>query len=164
MAIPGKKQTHRAAQAKSKSGRAKARKAARASRAAAADDDDADDYGHASKKARTGSSSSKAQRRKSTVVIDSDDEDAAPAGADAGYTAAFPIVLTTYDMIIRDRRHLQHYNWGYIVVDEGHRLKNLNCKLMQEIKKFPSAGRMILTGTPLHVSAPEICCFSVSMD
>lgn len=67
------------------------------------------------------------------------------------YTAAFPIVLTTYDIIMRDRAHLQHYEWGYIVVDEGHRLKNLDCKLMREIKKYSSAGRMILTGTPLHV-------------
>jgi ATP-dependent DNA helicase len=55
-------------------------------------------------------------------------------------------------MILKDRVHLSTYNWGYIVVDEGHRLKNLDCKLMQEIKKYPSAGRMILTGTPLHVS------------
>jgi ATP-dependent DNA helicase len=69
------------------------------------------------------------------------------------YTAAFPIVLTTYDIIIRDRAHLQHYEWGYIVVDEGHRLKNLDCKLMKEIKKYSSAGRMILTGTPLHVGS-----------
>ena len=67
------------------------------------------------------------------------------------YTAAFPIVVTTYDIIMRDRAHLQHYDWGYIVVDEGHRLKNLDCKLMREIKKYSSAGRMILTGTPLHV-------------
>jgi len=36
-------------------------------------------------------------------------------------------------------------------VDEGHRLKNMNCKLMKVIKKFKSAGRMLLTGTPLHV-------------
>lgn len=64
----------------------------------------------------------------------------------------FPVVITTYDMIIRDRRQLAGYQWGYIVVDEGHRLKNFNCKLMQEIKKYSSAGRMILTGTPLHVS------------
>ena len=66
--------------------------------------------------------------------------------------ASFPIVLTTYEIIIKDRKHLVHYNWGYIVVDEGHRLKNLNCKLMKEIKQYKSAGRMILTGTPLHVS------------
>jgi len=81
------------------------------------------------------------------VVEDSDEESA----EDDPY-ASFPIIVTTYDMIIKDRLHLAKYDWGYIVVDEGHRLKNLNCKLMQEIKKYPSAGRMILTGTPLHVS------------
>ena len=64
----------------------------------------------------------------------------------------FPVVLTTYDIIIKDRVHLARYPWGFIVVDEGHRLKNMDCKLMQEIKQYESAGRMILTGTPLHVS------------
>ena len=79
--------------------------------------------------------------------------------------STFPVVITTYEMIIRDRAHLAHYNWGYIVVDEGHRLKNLDCKLMQEIKKYPSAGRMILTGTPLHVSlSPPSFCFSLNSD
>ena len=65
----------------------------------------------------------------------------------------FPIVITTYEIIIRDRKFLEKYQWGFIVVDEGHRLKNFNCKLVQEIKKYPSASRMILTGTPLHVSS-----------
>ena len=69
----------------------------------------------------------------------------------------FPVVVTTYEIIIKDRVHLAKYNWGYIVVDEGHRLKNLNCKLMQEIKKYSSAGRMILTGTPLHVCSVLFC-------
>lgn len=64
----------------------------------------------------------------------------------------FPVVLTTYDIIMKDRTHLTRYPWGFIVVDEGHRLKNMDCKLMREIKQYESAGRMILTGTPLHVS------------
>ncbi|KAF8838231.1 hypothetical protein BDN67DRAFT_955400 [Paxillus ammoniavirescens] len=68
----------------------------------------------------------------------------------------FPVVITTYEIIIRDRPDLAKYNWGYIVVDEGHRLKNLNCRLIQEIKKYPSAGRMILTGTPLHNNLAEL--------
>ncbi|KAG9312406.1 P-loop containing nucleoside triphosphate hydrolase protein [Chiua virens] len=68
----------------------------------------------------------------------------------------FPVVVTTYEIIIRDQPHLSKYNWGYIVVDEGHRLKNLNCRLIQEIKKYPSAGRMILTGTPLHNNLAEL--------
>lgn len=81
----------------------------------------------------------------------------------------FPIIITTYEMIIKDRQHLSKYEWNFIVVDEGHRLKNMDCKcaallihpandiclipsrLMQEIKKYDSANRLILTGTPLHV-------------
>ena len=112
-------------------------------------------------------------RRKSTFVIESDDDDMkddelyqpedddeldvievdsfASADEDDENSSSFPIVLTTYEMIIKDRVHLAKYNWGYIVVDEGHRLKNLDCKLMKEIKQYKSAGRMILTGTPLHV-------------
>jgi len=105
--------------------------------------------------------------RKSTIVLESDDEEEEEEKEDpsmdaedeetsaqpevAEYTAKFPVILTTYEMIIKDRAHLSHYNWGYIVVDEGHRLKNLDCKLMKEIKRYSSAGRMILTGTPLHV-------------
>lgn len=69
------------------------------------------------------------------------------------YDPSFPVVITTYEMIIKDRAQLAGYNFGYIVVDEGHRLKNLDCRLIREIKKYNSAGRMILTGTPLHVRA-----------
>ncbi len=73
-----------------------------------------------------------------------DEEDAKPP--------SFPIVVTTFEMIMKDRAYLASYNWGYIVVDEGHRLKNLDSKLMRELKKYNNASRMILTGTPLHVS------------
>lgn len=64
----------------------------------------------------------------------------------------FPVIITTYEMIIKDRVHLAKYDWGQVIVDEGHRLKNMDSILMREIKKYPSAGRMLLTGTPLHVS------------
>lgn len=62
-----------------------------------------------------------------------------------------PIVVTTYEMIIKDAKYLAKCKWGHIIVDEGHRLKNMDCKLMQEIKKYRSGSRLILTGTPLHV-------------
>jgi ATP-dependent DNA helicase len=68
----------------------------------------------------------------------------------------FPVVLTTYEMVIRDRNYLSAYSWGYIVVDEGHRLKNFDSRLMREIKQYPSAGRMILTGTPLQNNLAEL--------
>ncbi|KAH6901459.1 SNF2-family ATP dependent chromatin remodeling factor snf21 [Coprinopsis sp. MPI-PUGE-AT-0042] len=84
------------------------------------------------------------------------DEDEGEDSASKEDSEKFPVVVTTYDIIMRDRAYLEKYQWGYIVVDEGHRLKNLNCKLMTEIKKYPSAGRMILTGTPLHNNLAEL--------
>ncbi|KAJ2917261.1 hypothetical protein MD484_g3139, partial [Candolleomyces efflorescens] len=98
-----------------------------------------------SKRGRPGKKSKKAE---------SSEEDTAKLNMDA--LSSFPVVVTTYDIIIRDRGHLSKYDWGYIVVDEGHRLKNLNCKLMKEIKQYKSAGRMILTGTPLHNNLAEL--------
>ncbi|KAE9402335.1 hypothetical protein BT96DRAFT_974382 [Gymnopus androsaceus JB14] len=71
----------------------------------------------------------------------------------------FPITITTYEMVIKDRGHLspeKGYRWGYIVVDEGHRLKNLDCTLTRELKKYSSTSRMILTGTPLHNNLAEL--------
>ncbi|KAF8968479.1 SNF2 family N-terminal domain-containing protein [Flammula alnicola] len=118
-----------------------------------------------SKRPHKQTTKAKATPRKSTIVIDSEDEvmevdeetDTAKSKEEEGeYTSSFPVVLTTYEMIIKDRAHLAHYDWGYIVVDEGHRLKNFDCKLMKEIKKYTSAGRMILTGTPLQNNLSEL--------
>jgi ATP-dependent DNA helicase len=67
----------------------------------------------------------------------------------------FPIIVTTYEICINDQKHLSGFEWKFIVVDEGHRLKNLDCKLIRELKSYKSANRMILTGTPLHVSDAE---------
>nr|VWO94954.1 Uncharacterized protein [Ganoderma boninense] len=68
----------------------------------------------------------------------------------------FPVVLTTYQMIINDRAELARVHWGFIVVDEGHRLKNIDCVLMREIKKIPADARMVLTGTPLQNNLAEL--------
>ena len=43
-------------------------------------------------------------------------------------TATFPVVVTTYEMCMKDQRFLSGFMWKFIVVDEGHRLKNLDCK------------------------------------
>lgn len=43
-------------------------------------------------------------------------------------TASFPVVVTTYEICMKDRQFLSGFMWKFIVVDEGHRLKNLDCK------------------------------------
>lgn len=69
---------------------------------------------------------------------------------------AFPVVVTSFEVAMMDRAQLSHLKWKYIVVDEGHRLKNMNCRLIQELKRFSSAQRLILTGTPLHNNLKEL--------
>ncbi|KAK2460488.1 hypothetical protein APHAL10511_007494 [Amanita phalloides] len=102
-------------------------------------------------------SNAKSKPRKSKAKSEVEDSAGGDAAEDEGrFLKTFPIVVTTYEMIIKDRALLAPYQWGYIVVDEGHRLKNLDCKLMREIKKYRSAGRMILTGTPLQNNLSEL--------
>ena len=60
---------------------------------------------------------------------------------------SFPVVVTSYEIVIADVKHLQRYAWKYIVVDEGHRLKNFNCKLLRELRTIPTANKLLLSGT-----------------
>ena len=36
----------------------------------------------------------------------------------------FNVIVTTYDYIMKDKSKLSQIYWQYIVVDEGHRMKN----------------------------------------
>jgi len=65
-------------------------------------------------------------------------------------------VITSYEIVMRDRALFGSRAWKYIVVDEGHRLKNMNCKLIKELKRYDSANRLLLTGTPLQNNLMEL--------
>lgn len=71
-------------------------------------------------------------------------------------TLQIPVLITSYEIVMQDARFLNRIEWKYVIVDEGHRLKNINCKLMRELKKYPSANRMLLTGTPLQNNLEEL--------
>ncbi|XP_039021017.1 ATP-dependent DNA helicase DDM1-like [Hibiscus syriacus] len=69
----------------------------------------------------------------------------------------FPIVVTSYEMAMSDaKKCLRHYDWKYVVVDEGHRLKNFKCKLVKELKHLRVANKLLLTGTPLQNNLAEL--------
>jgi len=73
-------------------------------------------------------------------------------------TDKFPVVVTSYEIVIADSKLLQRYKWKYVVVDEGHRLKNFNCKLLRELRQIPVDNKLLLTGVTcsLHSSAVTI--------
>ncbi|CAI7674139.1 unnamed protein product [Penicillium manginii] len=68
----------------------------------------------------------------------------------------FPIICTSYEICMNDRKFLGQYQWRYIVVDEGHRLKNMNCRLIKELMAYRSANRLLITGTPLQNNISEL--------
>ena len=65
------------------------------------------------------------------------------------------MVVTTYEMLVTaEALFLKVANWGYLVVDEAHRLKNRESRALRTLRQLPVGGRLALTGTPLqnHVS------------
>ncbi|KAI1704447.1 bromodomain-containing protein [Ditylenchus destructor] len=70
---------------------------------------------------------------------------------------AFNVLLTTYDYILREKSILSKVQWKYMIIDEGHRMKNNNCKLTITINAhFNAQHRLLLTGTPLQNKLPEL--------
>ncbi|KAF7047585.1 hypothetical protein CFC21_056494 [Triticum aestivum] len=68
----------------------------------------------------------------------------------------FPIIITSYEMAMFDAKFLANYKWKYVVVDEGHRLKNTKCKLLRELRRIPMDNKLLLTGTPLQNNLAEL--------
>lgn len=69
----------------------------------------------------------------------------------------FNVLLTTYEYVIKDKSVLAKIHWKYMIIDEGHRMKNHHCKLTQTLNThYISPHRLLLTGTPLQNKIPEL--------
>ncbi|KAL3648941.1 putative ATP-dependent DNA helicase chr12 [Castilleja foliolosa] len=69
----------------------------------------------------------------------------------------FNVLITHYDLIIRDKSFLGKIHWNYLVVDEGHRLKNYDCVLARTlVSGYRIRRRLLLTGTPIQNSLQEL--------
>ncbi|KPI82811.1 helicase-like protein [Leptomonas seymouri] len=67
------------------------------------------------------------------------------------------VVLASYESVMADSSSLARLlHWDAIIVDEAHRLKNVECKLLRTLHKAESAMRVILTGTPLQNNLEEL--------
>ncbi|XP_047104196.1 ATP-dependent helicase brm-like [Schistocerca piceifrons] len=72
-------------------------------------------------------------------------------------TSRFNVLLTTYEYIIKDKSVLSKFRWRFMIIDEGHRMKNHHCKLTQILNAHYNAPhRLLLTGTPLQNKLPEL--------
>nr|CAD7200421.1 unnamed protein product [Timema douglasi] len=69
----------------------------------------------------------------------------------------FNVLLTTYEYVIKDKAVLAKLRWKFMIIDEGHRMKNHHCKLTQVLNThYLAPHRLLLTGTPLQNKLPEL--------
>lgn len=84
-----------------------------------------------------------------------------PRHSDAadGKTHAMPlfhVLLTTYELVLKDQQHLEQVDWRLLLVDEGHRLKNASSQLHSVLDAISPYSRLLITGTPLQNSLREL--------
>jgi ATP-dependent DNA helicase len=69
----------------------------------------------------------------------------------------FPAIITSYEVAIKDEKKLNKIGeFTYLVVDEGQRLKNHRCTLIQSLKRIRAANRLLLSGTPIQNNLDEL--------
>jgi chromodomain-helicase-DNA-binding protein 1 len=68
----------------------------------------------------------------------------------------FNAILTTYEIVLKDKMFLGIINWASVLVDEAHRLKNDDSLLYKALKEFSTNHRLLITGTPLQNSLKEL--------
>ncbi|XP_063395303.1 chromodomain-helicase-DNA-binding protein 1 isoform X1 [Cydia fagiglandana] len=68
----------------------------------------------------------------------------------------FNAILTTYEILLKDRQFLRQFSWACLLVDEAHRLKNDDSLLYKALKEFDTNHRLLVTGTPLQNSLKEL--------
>merc|ERR1719234_1080033 len=66
------------------------------------------------------------------------------------------VVVTSYEMILREKSVFKKFNWKYMVIDEAHRIKNEESKLSLVIREIKTQNRLLLTGTPLRNNLHEL--------
>ncbi|GMI37293.1 hypothetical protein TeGR_g6577 [Tetraparma gracilis] len=69
----------------------------------------------------------------------------------------FPVVITSYEVAIRDMKKLSTLApFQYMIVDEGQRLKNRKCCLIKNLKMIRADNRLLLSGTPIQNNLDEL--------
>ena len=68
----------------------------------------------------------------------------------------FQVMITTFEVILTDCVELSTFKWVACIIDEAHRLKNRNCKLLEGLRMLNIDHRVLLTGTPLQNNVEEL--------
>jgi SWI/SNF-related matrix-associated actin-dependent regulator of chromatin subfamily A member 5 len=68
----------------------------------------------------------------------------------------FDVVITSFEIVCREKNHFKKFHWRYFVIDEAHRIKNEKSQLSMVVRELKTHSRLLLTGTPLQNNLHEL--------
>eukprot|EP01132_Coremiostelium_polycephalum_P006184 gene6184-7700_t len=66
------------------------------------------------------------------------------------------ILLTTFESVRINQEELLKHHWEYIILDEGHKIRNPDSEVTLSIKQFQTSHRIILSGSPIQNRLTEL--------
>ncbi len=66
------------------------------------------------------------------------------------------VVVVSYETLRSDIATLRNISWTYVILDEGHAIRNPTSKVSQAARELNGMHRLILSGTPVQNSVMEI--------
>ncbi|MGO4888495.1 DEAD/DEAH box helicase [Anaerobacillus sp. MEB173] len=68
----------------------------------------------------------------------------------------YDIVITTYQLIVRDEKLFTEVKWNALIFDEAQQTKNVETKQRKAIRKIHALHKIALTGTPIENRLKEL--------
>lgn len=90
------------------------------------------------------------------VVLTGTKEERAEIIANRLIPQDFDVCVTSYEICLIEKSALKKFSFEYIIIDEAHRIKNVDSLLAQIVRAFMSRGRLLITGTPLQNNLKEL--------
>lgn len=72
------------------------------------------------------------------------------------HVTKFHVLITTYEVILKDVNVFSRIRWKTLIVDEAHRLKNPKSRLFEQLATVPRDFCVLLTGTPIANATEEL--------
>ncbi|KMQ91356.1 dna excision repair protein ercc-6-like protein [Lasius niger] len=66
------------------------------------------------------------------------------------------ILVTSYNGVLRHKDLLVSSQWHYVILDEGHKIRNPQVKVSRAVKQFSTPHRLLLSGSPMQNSLKEL--------
>lgn len=66
------------------------------------------------------------------------------------------LVITTYETLRRNLQTLRQISWFYVILDEGHKIRNPDSGITLAVKSLGTCNRLLLSGSPIQNDLKEL--------